>query len=146
MELAKEKTGYFLYRLFCPKDFFNISVLSRFIVYWIHFQNIQALVLYQKTSLHAILLLVFKIVESLQCILKYENVVNCSIISLFCKFFWLNLIRSFVKIIFLYLLESNAHVLSLPIYQIYSFYFPRNMKKKINEKLALDLLAIIKLL
>ena len=48
--------------------FFNICVLSRRIVYWIHFQNIHALT-YRKTSLHTLLLLAFKIIESLQCIL-----------------------------------------------------------------------------
>ena len=40
MELAKEKRGHFLYRLFCPKGIFYRFVLSQRIVYWIHFQNI----------------------------------------------------------------------------------------------------------
>ena len=38
MELAKEKWGHFLCRLFCPKEIFlDICVLSQCIVYWIHF-------------------------------------------------------------------------------------------------------------
>ena len=50
-------------------NFFEICVLSQCIVYWIHFQNISTLT-YEKTILHTLLLLVFKIVESLQSILK----------------------------------------------------------------------------
>ena len=45
--------------------FFNICVLSQCILYWIHFQNIHTFT-YQKTLLYTLLLLVFKIVESLQ--------------------------------------------------------------------------------
>ena len=46
--------------------FFIIFVLSQCIVYWIHFQNIHTFT-YQK-KVHSFLLLVFKIVENLQCI------------------------------------------------------------------------------
>ena len=67
---CKRKMRAFLYRLFCPNEiFFNICVLSQCIVYWIHFQNINTFT-YQKTLLQTLSLLVFKIVESLQCILK----------------------------------------------------------------------------
>ena len=71
MELAKEKRGHFLYCLFCPKEIFFEFVSTLFVckVYWIHFQNIHTFT-YQKTLLHTLLLLVFKIAESLQCILK----------------------------------------------------------------------------
>ena len=48
-------------------------VLSQCIVYWIKFQN-GYIFTYQKTSLDTVLLLVFKITESLQCILKLKNV------------------------------------------------------------------------
>ena len=66
----KKKRGHFLYRLFFPKGIFlKIFVLSQCIVYWIHFQNIYTFT-YQKTLFHTLLSLVFKIVESLQCILK----------------------------------------------------------------------------
>ena len=47
-------------------------------MYWIHFIKYTLNILnihtftYQKTSLHTLLLLVFKIVESLQCILNHE--------------------------------------------------------------------------
>ena len=71
MELAKEKRGHFLYCLFCPKEIFFEFVSTLFVckVYWIHFQNIHTFT-YLKTLLHTLLLLVFKIAESLQCILK----------------------------------------------------------------------------
>ena len=59
MELAKEKRGHFLYHLFCPKEVF--------LTYWIHSQNIHTFT-YQKTLLHTFLLLLLKIIESLQYI------------------------------------------------------------------------------
>ena len=72
--LEKEKRDYFVPFFFfflSKRNFFNICVLSQFIVYWIHFhfQNIHTFT-YQKTLLDALLLLVFKILKSLQCILK----------------------------------------------------------------------------
>ena len=66
MELAMEKRGHFLYRLFFPKGVF-LTFVFYLNVYWINFQNIHTLT-YQKTLLHTLLLLVFKIVESLQYI------------------------------------------------------------------------------
>ena len=88
----KEKRGHFLYRLFYPKEsFFKIRVFSQCIVYWIHFQNIHAFThqktlivcwihfqnmhafIRQKTLLHALLLLVFKIVENLHCIFQANH-------------------------------------------------------------------------
>ena len=72
MELAKEKRGHFWYLLFCPKRFFlNIWVLSQGIVYWIHYIS--------KNITSCTFLLVFTIVESLQCILKATC---CPIISI----------------------------------------------------------------
>ena len=55
--------------LFCPKEFFKHLCSTQCIVYWINFQNICTFT-YQKLLLHTLLLLVLKIVESLQCILK----------------------------------------------------------------------------
>ena len=46
--------------------------ISVYIVYWIHFQNIHTFS-YQKISTSYTFLLVFKIVESLQCILNPTN-------------------------------------------------------------------------
>ena len=71
LELAKEKRGHFFVPFFFPPNqmFFNICVLSQCIVCWIRFQNIHT-VTYQKTLLHTLLLLVFKIVKRLHCILK----------------------------------------------------------------------------
>ena len=51
--------------------FFNVSVLSQWIVYWIKFQSIY-LFTYQKALLHTLLCLFLKIAESLQCILKFQ--------------------------------------------------------------------------
>ena len=65
----KKKEGIFCTVYFVRRKFFNICVLSQCIVYWIHFQNIYTFT-YQKTLLCTPLLLVFKIVESLQCILN----------------------------------------------------------------------------
>ena len=48
-------------------NFFSICVLSQCIVYWKYFQNIYTFT-YQKTLLHTLLLLEFKIVESLHFI------------------------------------------------------------------------------
>ena len=50
----------------------EIFVLSQRIVYWIHFQNIHTLT-YHKTLFHTLLLLVSKIVKSLQCIIKLAS-------------------------------------------------------------------------
>ena len=65
---CKRKKSAFFY-LLCPMEVFLTSVLSKWIVYWINFQNIYTFT-YQKTLLHTLLLLVFKIIESLQFILK----------------------------------------------------------------------------
>ena len=58
--------------------------MYQYIVYWIHFQNIHNST-YQKTLLHTLLLLVFKIIESLQCILKciflFSNLEICLIFA-----------------------------------------------------------------
>ena len=51
-------------------NFFNISVLSQCLVYWTHSQNIHTST-YKKILLHALSLVVFKIIKSLQCILKF---------------------------------------------------------------------------
>ena len=50
-------------------NFCNICVLSQYIVHWIHFQNIKTFT-YWKPLLYPLLLLVFKIVKRLQCILN----------------------------------------------------------------------------
>ena len=47
---------------FVRRQFFKICLLSQFIVYWIHFQNIHTFT-YQKILLHTLLLLVSKIDE-----------------------------------------------------------------------------------
>ena len=65
----KKKEGIFCTVHFVRRFFFNISVLSQCIVYWIHFQNKYTFT-FQKTLLHTLLFLVFKIVENLQRILK----------------------------------------------------------------------------
>ena len=69
MELAKERRGHFLYRLFCPKEFFQqlcfismysvLNTLSEYKCFYI-----------SKNTISYTFFLVFKIFESLQCILK----------------------------------------------------------------------------
>ena len=67
----KRKKGHFFVPFILPKGyFFNICVLSQWIVYWIQFQIIFTFT-YQKTLLHTLLLLVFKIIKSFQCILNH---------------------------------------------------------------------------
>ena len=69
----RKKEGIFCTIYFVWRKFFNISVLSQCIVYWIHFQNIHTFT-YQKTLLHTFLQLVFSIGESLQCILTEKEI------------------------------------------------------------------------
>ena len=64
-----KKRAFFVPFTLSKGNFFKICVLSQCIVYWIQFQNIHSLT-YQKILLHALLLLLSKIVESLQCVLK----------------------------------------------------------------------------
>ena len=66
--VAKEKRGFVPF-VFPEGNFFNNCVLPQCIVYWIYFQNIHTLT-YQKTLLRTLLWLVFKIIDSLRCILK----------------------------------------------------------------------------
>ena len=65
----KKKARIFCTVYFSERNFFNICVLFHCLVYWIHFQNIHTFTC-QKRLLHTLLLLVFKILESLQCILN----------------------------------------------------------------------------
>ena len=63
------REGIFCTVYFVQRKFFKICILSQYILYWIHFQNIHTFA-YQKTLLHTLLLLVFKMLENLQCILN----------------------------------------------------------------------------
>ena len=65
----RKKSAFFVMFILSEGNFCNICVFSQFIVYWIHFQNTHSFT-YQKTLLHVLFLFIFKIVESLQCILK----------------------------------------------------------------------------
>ena len=67
------KSTHFVIFILFIGIFFKICVLSQCIIYWIKFQNKYTFT-YQKTFLHTILLLVFKSVESLQCIPKAKSV------------------------------------------------------------------------
>ena len=80
--LQKKKECIFCNVYLVQRKFFNICVISHCIVYWLNFQNIHTFT-YQKTLLHTLLLLVCKIVKSLQCILndiyyllQYKNFVE----------------------------------------------------------------------
>ena len=80
-ELAKEKKrASFVPFVFVRRKFFLTFLLtSQFIVYWIHFQNIHTFT-YQKTLLHTLLLFIFKISKSLQCILNYWELLMLNVI------------------------------------------------------------------
>ena len=81
----ERKKGHFLYSLFCPKEFFNIWVLSQSLVYWIHFYTSKNITSYT-------FFLVFKIIESLQYILKLNSMFTFSIFNQ--KYpFWGNLVQ-----------------------------------------------------
>ena len=72
------KKRTFLVPFFCQRD-----VLSQCIVYWIHFQNQNIHTFtYQKSLLYTLLSIVFKIVESLKCILN----LNWAIIMANCNY------------------------------------------------------------
>ena len=68
----KKKKTFFLPFILSKGNFIKICVLSQCIVYWIHFQNIHTFT-YPKILLHAHLLLVYKIDESLSVSLSHFN-------------------------------------------------------------------------
>ena len=68
----RRKWAFFVPFILSEGHFFNICVLSQCVVYWIHFQNIHTFP-YQKTLFCTLLLLVFKTIESFQCILKWSD-------------------------------------------------------------------------
>ena len=68
----KRKKKNFVTFILSDGNFFNICVLSQGIVYWINFQKIHDFA-YQKTLLHTLLLLVFKIVESLRYKFNFKH-------------------------------------------------------------------------
>ena len=69
----ERKKGHFLYRLFCPKEFFfNICVLSQSIVYWLHFHNIHTFT-YEKILLFILFCSFFKLSKAFSLPLKAKN-------------------------------------------------------------------------
>ena len=101
----------------------NICVLSQCIVYWIHLQNIHTFT-YQKTLVHKLLLLVFKNVESLHCILKWLSfLLSPSFwkleISLFCithcYFFYSGPVKIDNEVVFFENLSENEINFSLQL-------------------------------
>ena len=67
---TRKRKKDFLYRSSCPEgNFFDICLLFKCIMYWIHFQNIHTFI-YQKTLLRTLFCRFSKSVESLRCILK----------------------------------------------------------------------------
>ena len=73
---GRKKRAFFVPFVLSEGNLFKIRVLSQCIMYWIHFQNIYTFT-YQKTLLHTLLLLVSKIIKSLQCIPKVYEAINC---------------------------------------------------------------------
>ena len=68
----RKKRAFLVPFILSEGNFFKIYVLSQCIVYWMQFQNIHTFT-YEKTLLHILLLLVSKIVENLQWILRQSN-------------------------------------------------------------------------
>ena len=66
LELAKEKGGFFCTEYFVRREIFSFCALARVLN---TLQNIHIFTCHQ-TLLHALLLLAFKIIERLQCILN----------------------------------------------------------------------------
>ena len=107
MEPPKEKRVFILFQ----GHFFNICFLFQCIVYSINFQNIYTFA-YQKAFLCKLLLLVFKIVESLKCIFKLVKFRNIhylvQVISSYVNF--LSLFVRFLRNFFLhYCLVKQSH-------------------------------------
>ena len=74
---SSQKGVFFVVYFVRRKFFFNIWVWSQCIVYWMNPQNIYTFTLKKKKILHTLFSIVFKNVESLQCILKrfkYDSV------------------------------------------------------------------------
>ena len=65
----RRKRAIFVLHTLWEGNYVNIFVSTQCLAYWIHFQNIHTFV-YQKAFLHILLLLVLRIVESLNCILN----------------------------------------------------------------------------
>ena len=83
--LERKKSAFFVTFILSEGIFFNIFAFSPCIVYLINFRNIYTFT-YQKTLLLTLLLLVFKITESLQFILKTKILLFCGFIFLFFHF------------------------------------------------------------
>ena len=73
----RKKEGIFILLIFLEVIFFNIFVLSRCIVYWIHFQNKHVFYISENITSFTILL-VSKIVESLWCLFKVSAFATAS--------------------------------------------------------------------
>ena len=78
----RKRRAFFVTFVLSEGNSFNICVLTQSAVYWMNVWNIYTFT-YQKTLLHTLLLLVFKIIESLQCILKLQKLTISK-----CSLFW----------------------------------------------------------
>ena len=78
----RKKRAFFVSFTLSEGNFLNICVLSQCTVYWMHFHNINVHTFtYQKNITSYTFLLVYKIVESLQCILNFLNITLSKFIS-----------------------------------------------------------------
>ena len=66
----RNKRAFFVPFILFERNFFNICVLSQYIVSWMPFQNIHTLLKNIRNITSYTFCLFFKIVESLQCIFK----------------------------------------------------------------------------
>ena len=102
--------------------------------YWVLFQNINSFA-YQKTLLHALLLLVFKIVESLQWFLKSTR--EAFLVS-FVSFYQ----EIFLAIFYMFLLHLSIQILTLEIHsfkQLQYIFECNNSYKLCENQLSLNL-------
>ena len=100
----RKKSAYFVIFILSKWNFFDVSSLSQCVVYWINFQNIYTLA-YQKTLLHTLLMIVFKIVKSFQCILK-----RSIFVAVFKHLLWFYLIFFIITLLALMKIEIYIYI------------------------------------
>ena len=129
MELAKEKKDIFCNVYFARREFFETCVLSQFIVYWMHFQNIHTFLHIKKH--YTLLLLVFKIVflkrKYLCAVCTILQRATCLLILMLLGDYWIG--TSLVMIMF-QLLE----ILILKLMKWSRLVFPKIVSLKFSKR------------
>ena len=76
LEITEEKRAFFVLFILFEENFFNIFVLSQFIVYWIHFLNIRTFT-YQKALLHTLFCLFLRLLKAFSVSLRSKKESKC---------------------------------------------------------------------